>query len=437
MNLASLCTLLLLLLFPCISRALELTENDGGRSVSVPVGETISITLAGNPTTGYTWELADVDRTVLMPDPEPTFVPDSSLIGAGGRYTFRIFALKSGTSAVKLVYRRSWEKGVPPLRVFDLAVTVLPEARMTTATYRSVDGKTVAASFDLDRNLVTVTLPDGRRLTLPAAPSASGARYSDGRETFWEHQGCGRFFTGDTLIFEGTVSERVRQGKTMEKNAAPGYSTQIVHLPQPRLDSGTSVEKALLGRRSVREYRDEPLTLAEIGQLLWAAQGVTSPDGLRTAPSAGALYPLELYVVAGNVRGLAPGIYRYRPQTHTLAPMLAGDRRGELCAAALHQEAIKTAPASLVLSAVVARTTGKYGKRGVRYVYMDHGHAAENVYLQAVALDLGTVLIGAFDDDGVRRGVSLSPEEEPLSIMPVGRTRIGDRSEMMETGMHE
>lgn len=246
-----------------------------------------------------------------------------------------------------------------------------------------------------------------------------------------------RFLLVVVMVLAASFALRGGQVNAMEKKAAPGYSTEIVRLPQASFDSGTSVEKALLGRRSVRDYRDEPLTLAEIGQILWAAQGVTSPDGLRTAPSAGALYPLELYVVAGNVRGLAPGIYRYRPQTHTLAPMLAGDRRGELCAAALHQEAIKTAPASLVLSAVVARTTGKYGKRGVRYVYMDHGHAAENVYLQAVALDLGTVLIGAFDDDGVRRVVSLSPEEEPLSIMPVGRTWIGDRSEMMETGMHE
>ena len=212
-------------------------------------------------------------------------------------------------------------------------------------------------------------------------------------------------------------------GEAMEKKASLRYETGIVQLPQPRFDSGTSVEGALLGRRSVREYRDEPLTIAEIGQLLWAAQGVTAPGGFRTSPSAGALYPLELYVVAGNVIGLAPGTYRYRPQTHTLAPILAGDRRGELSAAALHQAAIRKAPASLVFSAILTRTTSKYGKRGVRYVYMDHGHAAQNVYLQAAALGLGTVVIGAFDDDRVRRVMSLSSEEEPLSIMPVGSTR--------------
>lgn len=213
------------------------------------------------------------------------------------------------------------------------------------------------------------------------------------------------------------------QGERMETKVALRHETGIVQLPKPHFDSGTSVERALLDRRSVREYRDEPLTLAEIGQLLWAAQGVTAPGGLRTAPSAGALYPLELYLVAGNVRDLPPGIYHYRPQPHTLAPVLAGDRRAELSAAALQQSAIKEAPVSLVFSAVVARTIGKYGKRGVRYVYMDHGHAAQNVSLQAVALDLGTVVIGAFDDDALGRVMSLSSEEEPLSIMPVGRLR--------------
>ena len=225
------------------------------------------------------------------------------------------------------------------------------------------------------------------------------------------------------MVMAAFFAITVWQEKTLELYAAPGYSTEIVQLPQPRFDSGTSVEKALHGRRSVRDYRDEPLTLAEIGQLLWAAQGVTAPGGLRTAPSAGALYPLELSVVAGKVSGLAPGIYRYRPQSHTLRPLLPGDRRGELCDAALRQSAIRKAPASLVFSAVFARTTGKYGERGVRYVYMDHGHAAENVYLQAVALNLGTVVIGAFNDDAVRLAASLPVEEKPLSIMPIGRSK--------------
>lgn len=197
----------------------------------------------------------------------------------------------------------------------------------------------------------------------------------------------------------------------------------LVPLPQPRRDSGMSVERAIRLRRSVRDYLDEALTLAEVGQLLWAAQGVTTPGGLRTAPSAGALYPLELHLVAGNITGLAAGAYRYLPREHALKPLLKGERRAQLCAAALGQGAVRRAPAALVFTAIFARTTGKYGERGVRYVYMDHGHAAENVYLQAASLHLGTVLIGAFDDAEVKRALSLPPEEKPLSIMPVGRLR--------------
>ncbi|MSM40752.1 MAG: hypothetical protein GJT30_14140 [Geobacter sp.] len=185
--------------------ALDLTGQDSGRSVTVPVGEVVSITLGGNPTTGYAWELTEVDRAVLAPDPEPAYVADSALSGAGGKYTFRFSARAAGSTAVQLVYRRPWEKGLPPLERFDLQVVVVAESRTTSAVYHSADGKTARATFDLDRDLVNVTLPDGQMVTLPAAPSASGARYSNGNETFWEHQGAARFFKGDTVIFEGRV----------------------------------------------------------------------------------------------------------------------------------------------------------------------------------------------------------------------------------------
>jgi SagB-type dehydrogenase family enzyme len=211
------------------------------------------------------------------------------------------------------------------------------------------------------------------------------------------------------------------KGKTMKTKDTPQHETEIVRLPQPRVESGTSVEKALLARRSVRDYQDEPLTLPEISQLLWAAQGVTSPGGFRAAPSAGALYPLETYIVAGNVTGIATGVYRYLPHQHALVLTAPGDRRVGLSAAAFHQASIRKAPASLVFSAVFARTTGKYGKRGHRYVYMENGHVAENVYLQTASLNLGTVVIGAFDDDAVKKVISFPPEEEPLSIMPIGK----------------
>jgi SagB-type dehydrogenase family enzyme len=209
--------------------------------------------------------------------------------------------------------------------------------------------------------------------------------------------------------------------KSMGHRSSLEPAAGIIHLPQPRYESQTSVEKALLERRSKREYRSEQLTLNEVGQLLWAAEGITHEREYRTAPSAGALYPLETYVVAGNVKNLPAGFYRYIPRRHELVPMFPGDIRRELCNAALYQESIREAPASLVFSAVFSRTTGKYGKRGIRYVHMEAGNASQNVYLQSVSLNIGTVVIGAFDDASVRRALSLPIEEEPMLIMPVGK----------------
>jgi len=115
----------------------------------------------------------------------------------------------------------------------------------------------------------------------------------------------------------------------------------VVTLPEPRLESEVSLEEALLKRRSVREYSNEPLRLVEVAQLLWAAQGITSEWGGRTAPSAGALYPLEVYVAVGNVDGLAPGVYKYRPQTHELVRITDDDVREELALASLGQSWVK------------------------------------------------------------------------------------------------
>ena len=161
--------------------------------------------------------------------------------------------------------------------------------------------------------------------------------------------------------------------------------------------------------------------LAELSQLMWAAQGMTDPRGLRTAPSAGALYPLELYVVAGNVTGLPPGIYKYRRERHELLSLAKGDRRNDLCNAALGQSSIRRAAVVIVLSGVYGRTTVKYGERGIRYVHMEAGHAAQNVYLQAVPLQLGTVVIGAFHDEEVKRMMMMTDKEKPLYIIPLGR----------------
>jgi len=210
-------------------------------------------------------------------------------------------------------------------------------------------------------------------------------------------------------------------GETGEKFDEEG-ETELT-LPQPRFNSETSVEQALLRRRSIRSYKDEPLTLAEVSQLLWAAQGITEPaKGFRTAPSAGALYPLELYLVVGDVKGVAKGVYKYNPEKHSLLRVVGGDLREELSKAALGQPWVRRGAVVLVFSAVYERTTRRYGDRGARYVHMEVGHAAQNVYLQAVSLGLGTVVVGAFDDEQVRKILGMPRDEQPLYIMPVGRT---------------
>ena len=192
-------------------------------------------------------------------------------------------------------------------------------------------------------------------------------------------------------------------------------------LPEPRSASNNSIEAVLAQRRSVRTYSGGALTLDELSQLLWAAQGITGPWGGRTAPSAGALYPLELYVVVGTVTGLDTGVYRYHPANHELEKTKDRDVRAELADAALSQGFIDDAAIDLVFCGVFNRTTMKYRERGIRYVYMEAGHAAQNVYLQAEALDLGTVTVGAFDDSAVPQIVGVQEQERPLYIMPVGR----------------
>jgi len=204
------------------------------------------------------------------------------------------------------------------------------------------------------------------------------------------------------------------------KDAVSGEGENI-NLPQPCEDSKVSIEKALFLRRSVREYSNRPLTLNEISQLLWAAQGITNTLGFRTAPSAGALYPLEIYLVAGNIKNLSQGVYKYKPKSHTLVNVIKGDKRSELSAAALGQSCVKRSAAVIVLAAVYGRTMKKYGQRGTRYVHIEIGHASQNIYLQAVSLNLGTVVIGAFDDGKVKKVLHMLNTEQPLSIMPVGK----------------
>ena len=192
-------------------------------------------------------------------------------------------------------------------------------------------------------------------------------------------------------------------------------NAELVELPPPVFNSEMTLEEALGSRRSMREYRDQPLTTAEIGQLLWAAQGTTSERGFRTAPSAGALYPLEVYLLT------AEGVFHYDPQHHQLRLTSQVDARAALCQAALQQEPVLNAPAVFVVAAVYARTAQKYGdERSPRYVHLEAGHAAQNLLLEATALGLGAVPIGAFHDPEVQQALGLPADHQPLYLIPVG-----------------
>ncbi|WP_461862900.1 SagB/ThcOx family dehydrogenase [Thermococcus sp.] len=197
-------------------------------------------------------------------------------------------------------------------------------------------------------------------------------------------------------------------------------SGEVISLPEPKLTGSMSLEEAIARRKSIRSYRNEPLTLEQLAQILWAAQGITH-EKKRSAPSAGATYPFEIYVVVGNVKGLKPGIYLYDPFRHTIALVKEGDYRKALQKAALDQSWVGNAAVDIVLVAFYERTTGYYGDRGVRYVHMEAGHIGENIYLQATALGLGTVAVGAFYDDRVAE--VLGTKGAPLYIFPVGVPR--------------
>ncbi|MEA1944842.1 MAG: SagB/ThcOx family dehydrogenase, partial [Euryarchaeota archaeon] len=206
----------------------------------------------------------------------------------------------------------------------------------------------------------------------------------------------------------------------VDNEMEPNVNDEIMLL-EPVTTGEMSIEETLLHRRSVRTYTDEPLTLNDISQLLWAAQGVTSEEGFRTAPSAGALYPLEVYVVAGNVDGLSDGIYHYQIAKHSLQKVRDGDFRRNLSACALNQSQITTCAIDIVFAAVFERTTGKYGDRGIRYVYIEAGHAAQNVYLQAESRNLGVCAIGAFYEAEVSELLALPENEIPVYILSVGK----------------
>ena len=190
---------------------------------------------------------------------------------------------------------------------------------------------------------------------------------------------------------------------------------KIIRLPTPNFSGSVSVEKAIAERRSIRQFTDDPLSLEIVSQMMWAAQGITDGDGKRTAPSAGATYPLEIYLVANRVEGLKSGIYHYLVDSHELEAIIIQDLGKPLREAARGQNMVEKAAFNIVIAADYQRTTARYGERGERYVHIEVGHAAENLFLQSEELGLGTVVVGAFDDDEVARLLQLQADTEPHS----------------------
>jgi len=196
-----------------------------------------------------------------------------------------------------------------------------------------------------------------------------------------------------------------------------------IKLPSPTTTGEMPLEEAISKRRSVRRFAAQTISLAQLSQLLWSAQGVTSSGGRRTAPSAGATYPLELFVVAGEqtIEDLKAGIYHYQSDSHSLNLHSEGDSRKRLAEAALNQRFIADCPVSIVICAIFSKTSHRYGNRGYRYVHMEVGHAGQNISLQAIALGLATVMVGAFDDEVVSAILKLEEQTEPLYIIPIGK----------------
>jgi SagB-type dehydrogenase family enzyme len=215
-------------------------------------------------------------------------------------------------------------------------------------------------------------------------------------------------------------------GKWAATVAGSSLKEDVMELPAPRSRGDMSVETAIDRRRTVRSFLANPLTREQLGQLLWAAQGITGGGGVkRAAPSAGALYPMDVYAVLGEggAEAMEAGVYRYDPKSHALMAVSTGDRRRELARAALSQMWLAKAPVNLVVTAEYDRATGKYGERGHRYAIMEAGHIGQNLFLQATALDLAAGIVGAFQDRKVNEVLGLPPAHEPLLIVPIGHPR--------------
>jgi SagB-type dehydrogenase family enzyme len=229
------------------------------------------------------------------------------------------------------------------------------------------------------------------------------------------------------------MGNNVLKNKSVSSSNPETTTTSITQgskylLPLPKFASGVNVEESLDWRRSIREYKDEPITIENLSILLWSAQGVNELKyGFRTAPSAGGTYPLEVYAIISSrgviIKGteyLPAGSYKYDYGDHSITMIKDSDLREELAQASLNQEWVRIAPVNLTICADYEKTTKVYGERGNRYVHMEEGHVGQNLYLMAAALNLGTVVIGAFSDDQVKAVLGAQESEQPLYVQPIG-----------------
>lgn len=223
-----------------------------------------------------------------------------------------------------------------------------------------------------------------------------------------------------TIIF-AVVLTLAEGCKTQKKNISERKVIRLVPLPQPEVKSSTSIEEALAGRRSRRDYSEKALQLKEVSQLLWAAQGITGENGKRTAPSAGGIYPIEVYLVSNRVDSLTEGVYHYDPLGHQLEQVAEGETRTELSLATMLQASVARAAAIIVITADYQPTIRKYGDRGIRFVHLEAGHAAQNICLEAVSLNVGVVTVGAFKDSLVKQHLNIPANEAPLYLIPAGK----------------
>ncbi len=197
-----------------------------------------------------------------------------------------------------------------------------------------------------------------------------------------------------------------------------------ISLPLPKTDNGMGINQVISSRRSVRRYSSQPLTLAELSQLLWSAQGITDPRGKkRSAPSAGAIYPLKLYVSVkpGGVKGISEGIYLYLPQEHKLKKLISGDHQASLAQIAFGQIWMAQAPIIFIFTAEPSRMISRYRERAWLYIHLEAGMASENLMLQAVALGMGSCAVGAFWENRLAKLLKLSPSQKSLLMVTVGR----------------